>query len=105
MVRYLACLVLVLVVSLSLFAVGCGSSVLSGSGAIPDVLQIRAFTDSMVTAYDNPAASGAPDDIDVNLTPIAYSIAFKRILLKQVDEAGTTLSETEISRPRASRMP
>jgi hypothetical protein len=35
--------------------------------------------------------------VDVNLTPIAYSIAFKRLVLKQVDEAtDETLNEVEV---------
>jgi hypothetical protein len=66
--------------------------------ALPGVLQVKAFTDSLEeAAHIIPSGQDAPDDIDVNLTPIAYTIAFKRLVLKQVDEAGeTVLSETEL---------
>ncbi len=69
-----------------------------GTNAVPGVLQVQAFTDSLEqAAHIIPSGQDAPDDIDVNLTPIAYTIAFKRLVLKQVDEASeTVLSETEL---------
>lgn len=64
----------------------------------PGVLQVKAFTETLgATARIVPSGQDIPDDVDVNLTPIEYSIAFKRIVLKQVDEAtGETLLESEI---------
>jgi len=39
----------------------------------------------------------APDDVDVNLTPSAYTVAFMRLVLKEVDDATeTVVTETEI---------
>ncbi len=65
---------------------------------VPGVLTVQAFTDSLdQAAYVMPSAQEAPDDIDVRLTPIAYAIAFKRIVLKQLDEAtNTVLAEVEV---------
>jgi hypothetical protein len=65
------------------------------------MLQVKAYTNSLGAAAriipPDQAAQSAPDDIDVNLTPTAYTIAFKRIVLKQVDDAtGTTLVEQEV---------
>ena len=43
------------------------------------------------------SAQDAPDDVDVNLTPSDYAVAFKRLVLKQVDEAtGVTSLEVEL---------
>jgi len=68
------------------------------SGAVPGELQVKAYTDSLGGAARSfPTGQTAPDDIDVNLTPLEYTVAFKRIVLKQVDEATReVLSEAEV---------
>ncbi len=54
---------------------------------VAGVLQVRAFTDSLgQTAHLMPSGQSIPDDVDVNLTPRAYTVAFKRIVIKEVDE-------------------
>jgi hypothetical protein len=62
----------------------------------PGVLRVKTFTDSLAqAAHVIPSGQDAPDDIDVRLTPSAYTVAFKRLVLKQVDEA-TGVASTEI---------
>jgi hypothetical protein len=66
--------------------------------SMPGVLQVKAFTDSLEqAAHIIPSAQDAPDDVDVNLTPLAYTVAFKRLVLKQVDEGtDAVLAEVEL---------
>ena len=67
-------------------------------GVEPGVLKLQAFTESLgQAAHIVPSGQDAPDDVNVNLTPIAYTIAFKRIVLKEVDDATEeTLTEVEV---------
>jgi hypothetical protein len=62
------------------------------------VLHIVAFTESLEDAAKYAAdPNDPPDDVDVNLTPTEYTVAFKRIVLKEVDEASEeTLAEVEL---------
>ncbi|MCB9851514.1 MAG: hypothetical protein H6819_00340 [Phycisphaerales bacterium] len=59
----------------------------TNTAVTPGVLKIQVLTDSIAPAASPlPAADeNAPDDVDVNLTPIAYSVAFKRIVLQEFD--------------------
>lgn len=69
-------------------------------GATPGILQVKAYTDSLgatTVIGVQQSAQQSPDDINVDLTPTACSIAFKRIVLKQVDEAtNSTPVEREV---------
>ncbi len=71
----------------------------TNTAVTPGILKIQVLTDSIAPA-GNPLPSSAengPDDMDVNLTPSAYSIAFKRIVLKSVDPVSEeTISEFEV---------
>jgi len=69
-----------------------------GTTATPGLLKIQATTETLgAAARIYPSGQQAPDDIDVNLTPSAFTIAFKRIVIKQVDEeTGATLAEQEL---------
>jgi len=71
---------------------GGDTDVLSG------MLQVRAFTESLEEAAKYAAdPNDPPDDVDVNLTPSEYTVAFKRIVLKEVDEdTEETLTEVEL---------
>lgn len=65
----------------------------------PGVLKIQVITDTIAPAGSPlpQSAENGPDDVDVNLTPIAYSVAFKRIVLKNVDPVSNeTVSEFEV---------
>lgn len=65
----------------------------------PGILKIQVLTDSIAPAGSPLPGNNenAPDDVDVNLTPIAYSVAFKRIVLKNVDPiTNTTIAEFEV---------
>jgi len=66
--------------------------------AVAGVLQVKALAESLSdAAHIVPSGQAAPDDVDVNLTPTAYTVAFMRIVLKEVDETtGETLSEVEV---------
>ncbi|MEK7730507.1 MAG: hypothetical protein AAB363_01490 [Planctomycetota bacterium] len=78
---------------------GTGGAGPGGDGATaPGVLRLKAFTNSFGAAARTAiSAFQAPDDVDVNLTPTEYTIAFKRIVIKHVDEmTRTTLAEFEI---------
>ena len=84
-----------------LFPTGGGSGSGGGNstaGATPGVLSVQVATDSLAPAgYAVPSAQSVPDDRDVNLTPTAYSIAFKRIVLKVIDPVtNEASSEVEI---------
>ena len=70
----------------------------STSNATPGTLEIKAFTESLGTeARTVPSGQSAPDDVDVNLTPLEYRIAFKRIVLKEVNETtDETVNEVEV---------
>lgn len=60
------------------------------------ILRVQAYTDTL-GADGGQSAQTAPDDVDVNLTPIEYTIAFKRLVIKQVDEVSDeTLVEQEL---------
>ena len=66
--------------------------------AVAGVLQVKALAESLSdAAHIVPSGQAAPDDVDVNLTPTAYTVAFKRLILKEVDE-GTdeTITEVEV---------
>lgn len=85
-----------------IFAPGCDSGIIiSGNNNLntntpvtPGVLKVQVLTDSLAAAGQAaPSAATAPDDIDVNLTPTAYSIAFKRIVIQDSSDAA---SETEV---------
>ena len=66
------------------------------TGAVPGTLRVTAFTDSL-GARVIPSGQDRPDDVDVRLTPVAYTIAFKRLVLKNVDRATQAVSgEIEI---------
>jgi hypothetical protein len=71
----------------------------TNTSVTPGVLKIQVLTDSIAPA-GNPlpsAAENGPDDVDVNLTPSAYSIAFKRIVLKSINPLSQeTVSEHEV---------
>lgn len=64
----------------------------------PGVLKIQVITDSIAPA-GNPLptrAENGPDDMDVNLTPIGYTVGFKRIVLKEIDPlSDETVTEFE----------
>ncbi len=79
---------------------GTGSDSTAGetSAAAAGLLRVKVFTESLgAEARVEPSAQDAPDDVDVNLTPTAYTIAFKRLVLKQVDEATEeVLAEVEL---------
>jgi len=82
-------------------ACGCDSGLGSwpdSNGSIPGMLQVKGYTDSLASAARTlPNAQQAPDDVDVNLTPSEYTIAFKRLVIKQVDEqTDEILTEFEI---------
>lgn len=64
----------------------------------PGVLEVKALAESLgEPARIFPSGQDAPDDVDVNLTPIEYTIAFKRLVLKQVnEETQETLTEVEV---------
>jgi hypothetical protein len=68
------------------------------SGSVPGVLQIKAYTDTLgQAARIQPSGQDVPDDVDVNLTPTEYTVAFKRIVLKQVDDqTQEVLAEVEV---------
>lgn len=76
------------------------SDTTSGDGAelLAGVLQVRAFTESLEEAAKYAAdPNDPPDDVDVNLTPTEYTVAFKRIVLKEIDEESEeTLTEVEL---------
>ncbi|MFQ6048315.1 MAG: hypothetical protein ACE5K7_03010 [Phycisphaerae bacterium] len=76
--------------------IGCGTD--QQADTAPGTLRIKAFTDSLAQpGRVLPAAQQAPDDVDVNLTPTEYTIAFKRIVIKEVDEqTGQIPAELEI---------
>ena len=96
----------VLLVSLGLATVpGCTLSLNPTNGGTDDGtpsgtdgLAIKAYTESLGEAAQvQPSGQTAPDDVDVNLTPTEYTVAFKRIVLKEVDETtDETLSEYEV---------
>jgi len=67
-------------------------------GGLPGILQVRALAEALGgSGRVPPSAQSIPDDVDVNLTPSAYTVAFKRIVLKQVDEATEqTLAAVEL---------
>ena len=77
---------------------GDGTTPSNGGGTVPGVLQIKAFTDSLgAAARVITSGQAPPDDVDVNLTPTEYTVAFKRIVLKQVSgETEETLAEVEV---------
>jgi hypothetical protein len=77
---------------------GDGATPSNGDATVPGVLQIKAFTDSLgAAARVITSGQDAPDDVDVNLTPTEYTVAFKRIVLKEVDEESEeTLAEVEV---------
>jgi hypothetical protein len=78
---------------------GCqNDSVVLGTTATPGLLKIQATTDSLgAAARVVPSGQQAPDDVDVNLTPTAFTVAFKRIVIRQIDEStGQTLAEIEL---------
>jgi hypothetical protein len=77
---------------------GTGTTPQGGTDAVAGVLQVRALAESLGdAAHIVPSGQTAPDDVDVNLTPTAYSVAFMRIVLKEVDETTEeALSEVEV---------
>ncbi|MBN2563930.1 MAG: hypothetical protein JXQ75_23695 [Phycisphaerae bacterium] len=88
----------------ALLLVGCDIAQLAdktpdpSSGTTAGILEIKAVTDTLgAAAFRAPSPQLAPDDVDVNLTPSEYAIAFKRIVVKQVDEeTDETLAEVEV---------
>ena len=68
------------------------------TNAVAGVLQVKALAESLSdAAHIVPSGQAAPDDVDVNLTPTEYTVAFMRIVLKEVDETtDETLSEVEV---------
>ncbi len=68
------------------------------TNTVAGVLQVKALAESLSdAAHIVPSGQAAPDDVDVNLTPTAYTVAFMRIVLKEVDETtDETLSEVEV---------
>lgn len=71
----------------------------TSTGVTPGVLKIQVLTDTIAPAGDALPSNNesGPDDVDVNLTPIAYSVAFKRIVLKEVDPVSNeTTNEFEV---------
>lgn len=70
----------------------------NGTDAVAGTLQIKAIADALGSAAQLfPSGLDAPDDVDVNLTPLECTFAFKRIVLKEVDEeTEATLSEIEV---------
>jgi hypothetical protein len=65
---------------------------------VTGVLQVKALAESLSdAAHIVPSGQAVPDDVDVNLTPTAYTVAFMRIVLKQVDETtAETLNQFEL---------
>lgn len=63
--------------------------------ATPGLLQVKLYTDTLGTQARStpPMGQTVPDEVDVRLTPTAYGIAFKRLVLKHVDELTQTVSD------------
>jgi|GEM_PF-2393027 len=70
----------------------------SGGNPRAGTLQVKIYTDSLAEAGRLRLSGQArPDDIDVNLTPLAYTIAFKRLVIKFVDQqTGEVANEVEL---------